>query len=96
MLAILAEKSSHDCGAIAASAARYRLFLLAMPITPSNLSARIDVMFTLTDLPRAVEINQRLIVDTLELAAEQDYDVGLALQSMREGLRAGLERSGLA
>lgn len=67
-----------------------------MPVKPAGLSARIDAMFTLTDLPRAVEINQRLIVDTLELPAEQGFEVLGAFQSMRQGLRAGLERSGLA
>jgi len=69
---------------------------LAMPIKPEDLSARIDAMFTLTDLLRAVATNQRLIVETLELAADQGFEVHAALQSMRAGLRAGLESSGLA
>ena len=47
-------------------------------------------MFTLTDLYRAVEVNQRLIVDTLELASARGYDVAAALRSMRAGLRFGL------
>lgn len=68
---------------------------LAMPIKPADLSARIDAMFTLTDLYRAVEINQRLIVETLELAANQGFEVHGALESMLEGLHTGLERSGL-
>ncbi len=47
-------------------------------------------MFTLTDLQHAVEVNQRLIVETLELTSAQGYDVAAALRSVREGLRIGL------
>ncbi len=67
---------------------------LDLPIKPDQLSARIDAMFRLTDLERAVEINQRLIVETLELAREQGFSVADALHSMREGLREGLEGTG--
>jgi len=64
---------------------------LSLPLQPSRLSQRIDAMFTLDDLNRAVEVNQRLIVETLELAQEQGFEVAEALTSMREGLRQGLE-----
>ncbi|MGI8967480.1 MAG: hypothetical protein ACR2GA_00035, partial [Chloroflexota bacterium] len=67
---------------------------LDLPIKPGDLSARIDAMFTLTDLAQCVEINQRLIVETLELAAGQGFAVFDALHSMREGLRVGLELTG--
>jgi hypothetical protein len=48
-------------------------------------------MLTLTDLRQAVETNQRLIIETLELARDQGFDVSAALESMRNGLREGLE-----
>lgn len=67
---------------------------LDLPIKPAELSARIDAMFTLTDLAQCVETNQRLIVETLELAAGQGFMVSDALHSMREGLRIGLETTG--
>ncbi|MDQ2741945.1 MAG: hypothetical protein M3Z66_06560 [Chloroflexota bacterium] len=63
---------------------------LDLPLKPDRLSARIDEMFTLTDLKRAVEVNQRLIAETLELTSAQGYDVAAALHSVREGLRIGL------
>jgi len=63
---------------------------LDLPLKPDRLSARIDEMFTLTDLQQAVEVNQRLIVETLELTSAQGYDVAAALRSVREGLRVGL------
>lgn len=63
---------------------------LDLPIKPAQLSSRIDAMFTLGDLRQAVEINQRLIVETLELAKNQGFDVSSALRSMQAGLRAGL------
>lgn len=69
---------------------------LDLPIKPERLSARIDATFTLLDLEEAVEINQRLIVETLELARNQGFDVGAALRSIREGLRVGLETTGRA
>lgn len=64
---------------------------LDMPIRPAELSARIDAMFMLTDLRQAVEIDQRLIVETLELARDHGFEVSAALHSMRDGLREGLE-----
>ncbi len=64
---------------------------LSLPLQPSQLSERIDSMFRLDDLNQSVEVNQRLIVETLELAQEQGFDVSDALSSMREGLRQGLE-----
>ncbi|MDQ2742235.1 MAG: hypothetical protein M3Z66_08040 [Chloroflexota bacterium] len=67
---------------------------LDLPIKPAELSARIDAMFTLTDLAQCVETNQRLIVETLELATGQGFMVSDALHSMREGLRIGLETTG--
>ena len=63
---------------------------LDLPLKPDKLSARIDQIFTLTDLYRAVEVNQRLIVETLELTSAQGYDVAAALRSIRAGLRFGL------
>ncbi len=65
---------------------------LDLPIKPAQLSSRIDAMFTLGDLRQAVEINQRLIVETLELAKNQGFDVSSALASMQAGLRAGMRR----
>lgn len=67
---------------------------LDLPIKPAGLSARIDAMFTLTDLRQAVEINQRLIVETLELTRDGGFEVSAALRSMREGLRQGLDETG--
>lgn len=66
---------------------------LDLRIKPAQLSSRIDAMFTLVDLQQAVEINQRLIVETLELAKNQGFDVNGALRSMQEGLRAGLRQT---
>lgn len=66
---------------------------LDLPLKPDGLSARIDEMFTLTDLRHAVEVNQRLIVETLELTSAQGYDVAAALHSVREGLRIGVAAS---
>lgn len=65
---------------------------LDLPLKPAQLSARIDAMFALADLEQAVEINQRLIVETLELSRDQGFNVDAALQSMRDGLREGLKR----
>ncbi len=67
---------------------------LDLPLQPNRLSARIDEMFTLTDLKQAVEVNQRLIVETLVLTSAQGYDVAAALRSVREGLRIGLAANG--
>ncbi|GAC1636528.1 MAG: hypothetical protein NVS4B2_24990 [Chloroflexota bacterium] len=67
---------------------------LDLAIKPAHLSARIDAMFTLTNLRQAVEINQRLIVETLELARDQNFDVSAPLQSMKDGLRQGLKVAG--
>lgn len=67
---------------------------LDLPLEPANLSARIDAMFTLADLRQAVEINQRLIIETLELARDQGFAVSAALESMRNGLQEGMEASG--
>ncbi len=59
---------------------------LDLSTKPAQLSARIDAMFTLADLPYAVEINQRLILETLEIARDHGFDVNAALRSMRDGL----------
>jgi len=64
---------------------------LDFPIKPSDLSARIDAVFDLTDPGRAVEADQRLIVETLELAEGQGFEVSAALRSVEDGLRMGLE-----
>jgi hypothetical protein len=58
---------------------------LHLPIRPAQLSERIDAAFTLTDLKRSVEIEQRLIIETLELAQRQGFDVDAALESVRGG-----------
>lgn len=69
---------------------------LDLPIKPAQLSSRIDAMFMLADLEQAVEINQRLIVETLELARGQGFEVSGALRSMQEGLRVGLHQASTA
>lgn len=60
-----------------------------LAIKPADLSKRIDAMFTLIDLAAAVEINQRLIIETLELARDSGYQVDAALRSVQQGLRDG-------
>ena len=65
---------------------------LDLPIKPAQLSERIDAAFTLTDLKRSVEIEQRLIIDTLELAQREGFHVNAALRSVLEGFATGAER----
>jgi hypothetical protein len=63
---------------------------LDYPILPESLPSRIDSMFKLADLRACVEINQRLIVETLELAQANGFAVETPLTSMRNGLAEGL------
>jgi hypothetical protein len=60
---------------------------LDLPLKPVQLWERIDAAFTFSDLGRSVDVEQRLIVDALELAQRQGFDVDAALRSVREGLR---------
>jgi hypothetical protein len=59
---------------------------LDFPLKPAQLAERIDAAFTLADLRRSVEIEQGLIVETLELAQSHRFDVSAALQSVRAAL----------
>lgn len=62
----------------------------AFSIAPSRLSERIDAAFHFSDLFQAVQVEQELIVEVLDLAAAQGFDVVKAIASMSEGLQAGI------
>ncbi len=62
---------------------------LDLPLQPAHLSARIDSLFTLAELQECVEIEQRLIIETLELARGQGFDVIAALQPVQDAFYKG-------
>ncbi len=66
---------------------------LGLAMRPAQLVRRIDESFRFEDLRRSVEVEQRLIVEALELAVDAGLPVAAALASMRAGLQRGLGQS---
>jgi hypothetical protein len=56
---------------------------LALRLAPRDLSRRLDECLRFDDLERSVQLEQQLILETLELAAAEGFAVDAALASLR-------------